>query len=78
MVSVKSIPIPGGAPGTAGLDPRRKRIVPITDTIAVHTARINAPHHGTALGGGGGATVGGGDTVGGGVILFLHYTCFVG
>jgi hypothetical protein len=45
--------------------------VPITETIDVRTARINAPHHGTSLGGAVG-TVGGGFTVGGGVdILFL-------
>jgi hypothetical protein len=76
-MSVKSIPTPGGAPGTDGFWPLKKKIVPITDTIAVRTARISAPHQGTSLAGGGGATVGGGDTVGGGVILFLYNTCFI-
>jgi hypothetical protein len=71
MISVKICPIPGGAPGAPGAAPRRKKIVPITETIDVRTARMSAPHHGTSFAGCVG-TVGGGFTVGGGVdILFL-------
>lgn len=74
MMSVNNTPTPGGAPGTEGLVPFTQYNVAITETIAVRIARISAPHQGTSLAGGGGATVGGADTVGGGAILFLYDT----
>jgi len=45
IVSVKRLPIPGGAPG-ADTFPRRKITVPTTDTIAVRIIAIRVAHHG--------------------------------